>query len=330
MSRPRVINSIASATPVRMVSPARTLAESFTLTGHGLHGNKPCNVTVAPARQGGLRFLHVPTGVIIPAKADYVGDLSLATTLVKDGARLQTVEHILSALYGLGVDHALIKVDGAELPILDGSAAPWVKAISQAGLADLPCARRCIKVLREVKFQDGNRRVCVSPRQGMRLSCAIDFPGSSIGRQSIELTITPDKYRRELAEARTFCLKSEIDAMQSRGLALGGNLDNAVVYDENGCLNERLRFENEAVRHKMLDLVGDLALLGAPLMGLVEARAAGHAMHVALVKKLLSEPDSFTMIEVAPAPAHGPRESRESRESRELFRPGFAHGLAAV
>lgn len=314
----KVVNPITSVSPV---NPVRTLAESFTLTGRGLHGNKPCSVTVTPAEQGGLRFLHVPTGVIIPAKADYAGDLSLATTLVKDGARLQTVEHILSALYGLGVDHALIRADGGELPILDGSAAPWTKAISQAGLKDLPGARRCMRVLRQVEVQNENRYVCVSPHRGLRLSCAIDFPCSAIGRQSLELIVTPGNYRRELAEARTFCLKSEIDAMQSRGMALGGSLDNAVVYDDDGCLNERLRFEDEAVRHKMLDLVGDLALLGAPLMGYVEARAAGHAMHVALVKKLLSEPDAWTIAEAEPIPVRG-----------GMFRPGFAHahGLAAV
>jgi len=296
----------------------RTLAAPFTVNGFGLHGNKPCSVTVMPAERDGLRFLHTPSGVTIPAKADYVGDLSLATTLVKDGVRLGTVEHILSALSGLGVDHALIKADGEELPILDGSAATWVKAIRQAGLRDLPTTKNCIKVLRTVQVRHGNRMVRVSPYQGLRLNCTIDFPGSSIGRQTLELTITPDRYRRELAEARTFCLKSEIDAMWSRGLALGGNLDNAVVYDDKGHLNESLRFEDEAVRHKMLDLVGDLALLGAPLMGFVEAHAAGHAMHVALVRQLLSEPDAWIMVEAEPVPA------------RRLFQPDFAQELAAV
>jgi UDP-3-O-[3-hydroxymyristoyl] N-acetylglucosamine deacetylase len=290
----------------------------FTINGFGLHGNKPCSVTVLPTEHGGLRFLHTPSGVTVPAKAEYCGDLSLATTLVKDGIRLQTVEHVLAALVGLAIDHAVIEVDGEELPILDGSAAPWVKAISQVGLRDLPITKNCIKVLRAVQVRHENRWVSVSPYSELKINCTIDFPGSSIGRQSMELAITPDKFRRELAAARTFCLKKEIDLMQSRGLALGGSLDNAVVYDDNGYLNECLRFEDEAVRHKMLDIVGDLALLGAPLLGFVEAHAAGHALHVALVKKLLSEPDAWTMLEIGPTVASN------------LFQPGFAPELATV
>ena len=296
----------------------RTTAEPFTLSGFGLHENKPCSVRVLPSETGGLRFLHLPSQATIPAKADYAGDLSLATTLVKDGVCLRTVEHILSALFGLGVDHAIIEVDGEELPILDGSAAPWVKAISQVGLIDLPSKKNWIKVLRTVQVQHEDKWVRLSPYDGLMINCTIDFPGSSIGRQSLELSISPDKFRRELASARTFCLKKEIDAMHSRGLALGGSLDNAVVYDDNGYLNDCLRFDNEAVRHKMLDLVGDLALLGAPLLGFVEAHAAGHAIHVALVKKLLSERDAWTMVETAPVTLH------------RLFQPEFAQGFAAV
>lgn len=296
----------------------RTIAEPFTIEGRGLHGNRLCTVRVVPASEGGLKFFHLPTGVVIPARAEYVGDLSLATTLVKDGVRLQTVEHILSALVGLGIDHATVEVDGGELPILDGSATPWTKAISQVGLVDLHTSRSFIKILRNVEVRHEKRWIAVSPLDELRINYTIDFPGSSIGRQSMELAVTPDKYRRELAPARTFCLKSEIDLLHSRGLALGGNLDNAVVYDDDGCLNDCLRFENEAVRHKILDLVGDLALMGAPILGYVEAHAAGHAMHVALVKQLLSEPDAWTILEVAAA------------KGSRLFQPDFTPKLAAV
>lgn len=277
---------------------AKTLSAPFTLHGYGLHGNKPCSVTVKPAKNGGLLFLHKPSGMAIPARADCVGDLSLATTLAKDGVRLGTVEHILSALYGLGVDHALIEVDGEELPILDGSAAPWVMAISHVGTKKLSINKVFIKVSRTVQVQNGNSWIRVTPYDGLRLNYTIVFPVSSIGTQSLELSVTSDKYRCELADARTFCLKSEIDAMHSRGLALGGSLENAVVFGDDGCMNDSLRFEDEAVRHKMLDLMGDLALLGAPLLGAVEAHAAGHAMHVALVKRLLSEPDAWTKSEM--------------------------------
>jgi UDP-3-O-[3-hydroxymyristoyl] N-acetylglucosamine deacetylase len=262
--------------------------------------------------------MHSPSGVAIPAKAEFVGDLSLATTLTKNGARLQTVEHILAALYGLGVDHAIVEVNGDELPILDGSAAPWARANSQAGLRALPGTTTYRKLPRPIQIQDGDRSVRATLLDGLRLNCAIDFPGSSIGRQFIEMDLTPDKFRRELAPARTFCLKSEIDYMHGRGLALGGSLDNAVVYDSNGCLNEKLRFDDEAVRHKMLDLVGDLALLGAPLLASVEARAAGHAMHVAFVRQLILETDSWTLVEAPPCPAKQP------------LRPSFAKGLTAV
>jgi len=281
---------------------AKTLSAPFTLHGYGLHGNKPCSVTVKPAEGGGLLFLHKPSGAVIPASADCVGDLSLATTLAKDGARLGTVEHILSALYGLGVDHAVIEAYGEELPILDGSAAPWVMAIKHVGTRELGIKKVYIKVLRTIQVQNGKSRIQVSPYNGLRLNYLIDFPHSSIGTQSLKLSVTPDTYMRELADARTFCLKSEIEAMHSRGLALGGSLENAVVFSDEGCMNESLRFKDEAVRHKMLDLMGDLALLGAPLLGTVEAHAAGHAMHVALVKRILSEPDAWTKSEMDECP----------------------------
>jgi len=310
-----------------MARPAtvRTIAEPFEVRGLGLHSNRPCTVRVSPSDGGGIVFIHAPSSVAIPAKAEFVGDLSLATTLAKDGAHLQTVEHILAALYGLGIDHATVEADGDELPILDGSALPWVRAISEAGLKDLPGPKTYIKVLCPIQVQDGNRLVRAAPLDYLKLNCTIDFPIPSIGCQSIEMELTPNKFRLELAPARTFCLKSEIDHMHSRGLALGGSLDNAVVYDSDGCLNENLRFENEAVRHKMLDLVGDLALLGAPLLANLDAHAAGHAMHVAFVRKLIAETDAWAMVEAPPSSGRGP-----TRPARPLLRPSFAKGMTAV
>jgi len=307
-----------------MAKPAtvRTIAEPFEVHGLGLHSNRPCAVMVRPSEGGGIVFTHSPSSVAIPAKVEFVGDLSLATTLTKDGAKLQTVEHILAALYGLGIDHAIIEVDGDELPILDGSALPWVKAISQAGLKDLPGPKTYMKVLRPIQVQDGDRLVRATPLDSLKLNCSIDFPIPSIGHQSIELDLTPNKFRLELAPARTFCLKSEIDYMHGRRLALGGSLENAVVYDSDGCLNESLRFENEAVRHKMLDLVGDLALLGAPLLARIDTYAAGHAMHVAFVKKLVAETNAWAMVEVHPSSGRGPAKS--------LLCPSFANGITAV
>lgn len=283
----------------------QTLRNPVTVAGHGLHSNRPCRVTIHPVEQAsGLRFLHGPSGIEIPAKADLVGDLSLATTLTKDGLRFGTVEHLLAALSGLEIEHALIEVDSEELPILDGSAAPWVEAIAAAGTRVLPGARRFIKVLHPVEVKGEGKWMRVSPHAGLRVRYTIDFDHPAIGRQSREISMDPEKFRRELSSARTFCMERDIEFMRSRGLALGGSLENAVVFSANGPLNETLRYEDEAVRHKMLDLIGDLSLLGAPLMGLVEAQSAGHALHVALVKALLADTQAWTWSEAgAPAPA---------------------------
>ena len=284
----------------------QTLSREITISGHGLHSNRPCTVRLVPVNApAGLSFLHTPTGIEIPAKAELAGDLVLSTTLVKDGIRLQTIEHLLSALSGLEVEHLRIEVDAEELPILDGSAAPWVDAILQAGIRTLEGRRRFMKITHPMEVRNGNRWIRVLPFDGLRLRYVIDFPIPALGRQSRELSLTPDKYRRELGSARTFCLAQEIDQMRARGLALGGSLDNAVVFGADGPLNESLRFEDEAVRHKMLDLVGDLALLGAPLLGLVEAHAAGHALHVALAQAILADPSCWEWTEEAePANVH--------------------------
>lgn len=274
---------------------AQTLQSPVTLDGYGLHSNRPCRVTIHPSNAAtGFRFRHSVSGVEFQALAARVGDLSLATTLEHDGVRFATVEHLLSALRGLGVDHALIEASGEELPILDGSAGPWVEAILQAGLMAIPGVhRRAIRMMKSLEVRQGEKWIRVDPYPGLRLRYTIDFSHAAIGRQSRELTLTPDKYRRELASARTFCLERDIEFMRSRGLALGGSLENAVVFGEHGPLNESLRFQDEAVRHKMLDLVGDLALLGAPLMGLVSTHAGGHALHVALARAILDDPSAW-------------------------------------
>ena len=299
----------------------QTLAREITISGHGLHGARPSSVRLVPvSRPTGLLFRHLGSGVEIPVSADFAGDIQLATTLVKDGVRLQTIEHLLSALVGLEVEHLLIEVDGEgpngeadiELPILDGSARPWMEAILAAGVRGLDGKRRFVKVLRPVEVERGGKRIRVSPHDRLRVRYTIDFAVASLGRQSRELTLTPEKYRAEVGAARTFCLEQEIDWMRANGLALGGSLENAVVYGAEGPLNESLRFHDEAVRHKILDLLGDLALLGAPLMGLVEAHAAGHALHVDLVKALLADRSAWTWAEAI-----------EPAKTPALFRPAL-------
>ena len=293
--------------------PAQTLTRPVTISGHGLHSNLPCKVVLRPADlASGIRFAHLPSGVEIPARAEFVGDCSLATTLVRDGVRLQTVEHLLSALMGLGIDHLTVEVDGEELPILDGSAAPWAKAIQEAGIRQMAVWSQCLRILKPVEVRRGDKWMRVSPHHGLRIAYTIDFDHPSIGRQSRELTLTPDKYVRELGSARTFCMDRDIEFMRSRGLAKGGSLDNAVVFSPTGPLNDSLRFEDEAVRHKILDLVGDLALLGSPLDGFVEAHMAGHALHVELAQAILADPSAWTLAEA---------------QTRGLFRPAFRPGL---
>jgi len=295
---------------------AQTLAQPVTLSGRGLHGNLPCSVTLIPAdHASGIVFRHLPSGVEIPALAEFVGDCSLATTLIRDGIRLQTVEHLLSALMGLEIDHLTVELSGAELPILDGSAGPWVQAIQQAGIRQMAVWSQVLRIIRPVEVQSGDKWMRVSPYPGLRVAYTIDFDHPAIGRQSRELTLTPEKYVQELGRARTFCLERDIEYMRSRGLAKGGSLDNAVVFSPEGPLNESLRFEDEAVRHKILDLLGDLRLLGAPLQGFVEAHRAGHAMHVDLARAILANRHAWTLEEAA------------------VVAPGrrlFGHGLAAA
>lgn len=277
---------------------AQTIRQAVSLEGRGLHSNRMCRVVLRPVeRPSGIRFVHTPSGIEIPATVDRVGDLSLATTLVEQGIRIGTIEHLLSALAGLELENVNIEVSGEELPILDGSAGPWVDLLMSAGRRVLPGSRRIIKVLDTVEVRRGDKWMRVSPHTSFRLRYTIDYSHPAIGRQSRELSLNPEKYRRDLATARTFCLEQDIEMMRSKGLALGGSLDNAVVYGQDGPLNEALRFEDEAIRHKMMDLVGDLALLGAPLEGLVEAYAAGHAMHVALAKQLLDTPSAWTYVD---------------------------------
>lgn len=291
---------------MRATAP-QTLSRTFEVSGRGLHGNKPCTVRLVPnLAPTGITFVHMATGIEIPAQARHAGDIQLATTLVKDGIRLQTIEHLLSALVGLEVDHVRIEVisdaTDVELPILDGSAAPWVDAILAAGVQELAGRRRFIKILRPVEVTQGAKTIRVSPYDGFRVRYGIAFDHPAIGKQARELSLDPRKYRREVSAARTFCLEHEIEWMRANGLALGGSLDNAVVFSQNGPLNEALRFEDEAVRHKILDLLGDLALLGAPLLGLVEVHAGGHALHVALAKAVLDDPTCWAWTDGLPEP----------------------------
>ena len=279
-----------------------TLAESFVLEGVGLHRGIPARVTVGSAETGaGLTLVRsdlvgAPTWAV---HVDRVRGASFATTLgppPPSEATISTVEHLLSALSAARVDDARIEVDGPELPVLDGSAAPFVEAIAKSGVVSASTTRREIVIDRPIAMMaDGDRRVEVVPAPCFGLDVSIDFDHPAIGRQSITLPeVSPESFARELAPARTFGFLKEVDWLHSQGLAAGGSLDNTVVLDDVGVMNESgLRFKDEFVRHKALDLVGDLALLGAPLRALVIARKGGHALHHRLVSAILAQPSSW-------------------------------------
>jgi UDP-3-O-[3-hydroxymyristoyl] N-acetylglucosamine deacetylase len=275
----------------------RTLRRAVGCTGIGLHSGKPVRLELKPApAEHGIRFLRTDVGVEIPASIEYLARLDHATTLSRDGVSVDTVEHLLAALHGLGVDDALVEVDGPEVPILDGSGAPFVILIHEAGLKPLAVNRRYLKILKPVEVVRGAKSIRISPADHLRVSYVIGFDHPLLRHQAASFRVAADTFAEAIAPARTFGFLREVETLRRSGLALGGSLDNAVVIGETGVLNNRLRFEDEFVRHKILDAIGDLALLGHPVVGHLEATRAGHALHAALCQRLWESPDAWTMV----------------------------------
>ena len=285
----------------------RTLRREVGCTGIGLHSGKPVRLRLLPApAEHGIRFHRTDVGVEIPARLDCLGEQDHATTLTRDGVSVGTVEHLLSALYGLGVDDALVEVDGPEIPILDGSAAPFVILIHEAGLKPWNVAREYLEVLEPVEVVRGGKTARLLPAAHFEIGYSIGFDHPLLRHQSLRLRLTPRSFSEGIAPARTFGFLREVETLRRHGLALGGSLDNAVVISETGVLNNTLRFEDEFVRHKILDAVGDLALLGRPLLGHLEATKAGHALHAAVARKLLETPAPGVSCPVRGLPAPVP------------------------
>jgi UDP-3-O-[3-hydroxymyristoyl] N-acetylglucosamine deacetylase len=284
------------------MSYRRTLKRSAGCTGIGLHSGKPVRLEMRPAPAGhGIRFLRADVGIEIPAHVSNLGRLDHATSLVRDGVSIDTVEHILSALHGLGVDDVLVEVNGPEVPILDGSAAPFVLLIHEAGLRPHPLARQHLKVLKKVEVVRGGKWARLLPCDHLRISYAIGFDHPLLRQQALSVRVTPSTFADEIAPARTFGFLRDVETLRRNGLALGGSLENAIVIGESGVLN-KLRFEDEFVRHKILDAVGDLALLGHPLLGHLEASKAGHALHSQVVRKLLADEEAWSLVGLPQAP----------------------------
>jgi UDP-3-O-[3-hydroxymyristoyl] N-acetylglucosamine deacetylase len=275
----------------------RTLRTSVSCTGIGLHSGRPAHLSIHPAPSGyGVRFVRTDLGAEIPATLEYLDGVEYATTLRKGEASVGTVEHLLSALFAIGVDDVRVEVDGPEVPILDGSSAPFVLLIHQAGLRAYGEPRRAITLLRPVEVQQGGKWARLLPAPALSVSYTIAFEHPLLRHQAIDLGVTLESFVEQIAPARTFGFLSEVEALQRQGLARGGSLDNAIVIGDGAILNGDLRFPDECVRHKVLDAIGDLALLGHPLVARLEAYKAGHAVHVALARALMARPECWTLV----------------------------------
>ena len=291
-----------------------TLRASVAIEGIGLHGGHAVTATLYPAPSGfGVRFRRTDIAGrdgYVPARWDLVSDTMLCTRLRNAaGVEVATVEHLMAAFHALGVDNVLVEVDDAELPVLDGSAGPWVAAIDRVGIRTLGTELRMLRILEPVRVEDGDRSVALLPwpagsgRSGLRVEMDIAFDDPAIGRQACTFDVDSRSFRFGLAAARTFCLARDVTRMRSAGLALGGSLDNAVVVEDGSVLNPGgLRFEDEFVRHKALDVVGDLALAGAPVIGRYVGVKAGHALNNRLLRALFARPEAWCL-EAAETPA---------------------------
>jgi UDP-3-O-[3-hydroxymyristoyl] N-acetylglucosamine deacetylase len=276
-----------------------TIANPVSVSGVGLHTGVRVNLRLcaAPANSGVVFRRTDLEGFIIEAQARNVARVSYATSLMKKGVLISTTEHLLSALAGLGVDNTIVEIDNLELPILDGSARPFVELITKAGLRRQRARRNFVKILKPVEVVDGMKRIIVYPADSFRVTYRISFPHPLIGAQSIDFCSGSSGYATEIAPARTFGFLEELEMLRKNGLIRGGSLENAVVLDRTGVINpEGLRFPDEFCRHKLLDLIGDFSLLGRPLLGHVVAERAGHAMHAQLVARLLRERQSWRLV----------------------------------
>jgi len=299
-----------------------TLASEISLTGTGVHSGAPVSIALCPADSDtGLRFL-ISNGdgdvTEIAADQQWVTGVTLCTVLGDgNGATVATVEHLLAALRGLGVDNVLVEIDSGEVPIMDGSSIRFVEAIDEVGLTELDEPRRYLKVLKTIRVEDNGAVGEISPHNGFRLDVEIDFKDELIGAQRIEIDVNPGSFRRELSRARTFGFMKDVERLWAAGLALGASLENTVAIGDDRIINrEGLRYTDEFVRHKALDAIGDLALAGAPILGAYRSHRGGHRLNALVLKALLADTDAWTMVE---APGY-----------HKVRHAEFSHRLAAA
>lgn len=280
----------------------RTLKNIIRATGIGLHTGEKVYLTLRPAAPNtGIVFRRVDLSqpVEIQAKPENVGDTRLSSTLEQNGAKVSTVEHLMAALAGLGIDNIYIDLSAAEVPIMDGSASPFVFLLQSAGIEEQNAAKQYIRIKKTVEVHDGDKWVRFEPHNGFRVNFTIDFdhPVFETSGQSITLDLAQASFVKEISRARTFGFMQDVETLRTHGLALGGSMDNAIVMDEYRVLNsDGLRYEDEFVKHKVLDAIGDLYILGHPLIGSFTAFKSGHALNNRLLRTLLADADSWEFV----------------------------------
>jgi UDP-3-O-[3-hydroxymyristoyl] N-acetylglucosamine deacetylase len=276
----------------------QTIADSFEFSGIGLHTGEHATVRIFPAPAGkGIVFRRIDLDNFeLRADVASVARVAYATTLMSRGVWISTVEHLLSALYGVGIDNAYIELDNFEVPILDGSALPYVEAVSRVGIVKQNRARQYIRITKEFILNEGEKTLGIYPADTFSIRYDIDFAHPLIGKQSVDVEFTGNNYADLIAPARTFGFYHEVEKLQASGLVRGGSLENAIVLTQTGMLNDTsLRFEDEFVRHKTLDLLGDFALIGQPVLGRLVANKAGHALHTRFAGELLASNSHWTV-----------------------------------
>jgi UDP-3-O-[3-hydroxymyristoyl] N-acetylglucosamine deacetylase len=277
----------------------RTLRRQISCVGIGLHSGNKVNLTLKPAAaDAGIRFRRTDVGGHeVPATVQHLGGIQLATGLSRNQVSVETVEHLLAALTSCGIDNVLVELNSPEVPIMDGSAAPFIYLIQEAGVKTLSARRKYLKIVRPIAISRGDKRIALYPSDHFKVTYSISYDHPMLRHQSRTLRITEDTFVEELAPARTFTFLKDVEMMRQNGLALGGSLENAIVLGETGILNNALRFEDEFVRHKILDAIGDLALVGYPVIGHLVAHRAGHALHTEFAAKILEETNAWRLVE---------------------------------
>jgi UDP-3-O-[3-hydroxymyristoyl] N-acetylglucosamine deacetylase len=284
---------------VTSIYSQRTLRRGISCAGIGLHSGRKVTLSLRPAAAGsGIRFRRSDLGGLeVPAQVNHVGAINYATGLMRDAVQVETVEHLLSALVSLGIDNVIVELNSPEVPIMDGSAAPFVYLIQEAGVKTLDAPRRYLKILRPISLTRGDKRIAIYPSDHFKVTYSIAFDHPLLRHQSRTIRLTSDAFVDEIAPARTFTFLKEVEMLRQQGLALGGSLENAIVISDTGVLNNGLRFDDEFVRHKILDVIGDMALVGHPMIGHLVAHRGGHALHTAFAAQVLEESEAWMLVE---------------------------------